>query len=241
MLHKTRGIVLNHIKYSETSIIVTIYTEVFGRQAYIINGVRGKKSRIKANLFQPLFLLDMEVYHKPRRDLQRAKEIQNASIFSTIPYDLRKSTLAIFIAEILYKTIQEHEPNGELFNYLYNSIQLLDIKENGIANYHIYFLLHLTKYLGFFPENNYSLNNCYFDLKAGGFVQLKPVHFSFLENDLSAIFSQMLTFSENQHENLHIDYKSRMQILEKMIEYYILHNEGIKSIKSLEVLKEVFH
>ncbi len=241
MLHKTRAIVLNHIKYSETSIIVTIYTEVFGRQAYIINGVRGKKSRIKANLFQPLFLLDMEVYHKPKRDLQRAKEVQNASIFSTIPYDLRKSTLAIFIAEILYKTIQEHEPNAELFNYLYNSIQMLDVKENGIANYHIYFLLHLTKYLGFFPDNNYSLNNCYFDLKAGRFVQLKPVHFSFLENDLSAIFSKMLTFSENQHEGLRIDYNKRIQILEKMIEYYILHNEGINSIKSLEVLKEVFH
>ena len=241
MLHKTRGIVLNHIKYSETSIIVTIYTEVFGRQAYIINGVRGKKSNIKSNNFQPLFLLYMEVYHKPKRDLQRVKEIQNASIFSTIPYDLRKSTLAIFIAEILYKTIQEHEPNSGLFNYLFNSIQMLDLKEKGISNFHIYFLLHLTKYLGFFPDNNYSENYPYFDLKAGSFVQIKPMHSSFLEENPSEFFSKMLYFSEDQHQDLEIDYKIRIQLLEKIVEYYMLHNEGISSIKSLEVLKEVFH
>lgn len=241
MLHKTRGIVLNHIKYSETSIIVTIYTELFGRQAYIINGVRGKKSKIKANLFQPLFLLDMEVYHKSKRDLQRAKEIQNASIFSTIPYDLKKSTIAIFIAEILYKTIQEHEPNIDLFNYLFNSIQLLDFKEKGIGNFHIYFLVHLTKYLGFFPDNNYSERYCYFDLKAGSFVQIKPMHFSFLEKNASAFLSRILNFSENQHESLSIPYKERIQILEKILEYYTLHNEGLSSVKSLEILKEVFH
>lgn len=241
MLYKTRGIVLNHIKYSETSIIVTIYTEVFGRQAYIINGVRGKKSKIKANLFQSLFLLDMEVYHKPKRELQRVKEVQNAHIFTSIPYDLKKSTLAIFIAEVLYKTIQEHEPNAELFNYLFNSIQMLDVKEKGIANFHIYFLIHLTKYLGFFPDNNYSEKWCYFDLKAGNFVQIKPMHFSYLDTQPSAYFSQLLTFSENQHEKISIDYKNRIQILEKILEYYTFHNEGLSSVKSLEILKEVFH
>jgi len=241
MLQKTQGIVLNHIKYGESSIIVTIYTEVFGRQAYIINGVRGKKAKIKANLFQPLFLLDMEVYHKPKRELQRVKELQNAFIFSSIPYDLKKSTLAIFIAEVLYKTIQEHEPNSGLFKYLFSSIQMLDVKEKGTSNFHIYFLTHLTKQLGFFPDNNYSENYCYFDLKAGQFVQLKPMHFSFLDKASSKAFSNMLEYSEEQHQDLEIDYKVRIQLLEKLVEYYMLHNEGIKSIKSLEVLKEVFH
>jgi len=240
MLYKTRGIVLNHIKYSETSVIVTIYTESFGRQSYIINGVRSKKAKIKANIFQPLFLLNMEVYHKPKRDLQRVKEIQNAFVFSALPYDLRKSTLAIFIAEILYKTIQEQESNRELFEYLFNSIQLLDLKEKGLSNFHIYFLIHLTKYLGFFPNNNYSETNCYFDLKAGNFVQIKPMHF-YLDKDQSIIFNQMLKFSGDQHEDLKMEYKKRIQLLEKILEYYTLHNEGVKSIKSLDVFKEVFH
>ncbi|MFC2096625.1 DNA repair protein RecO [Bacteroidota bacterium] len=241
MLHKTRGIVLKHIKYSETSIIVTIYTESFGRQAYIINGVRSKKAKIKANTFQPLFLLEMEVYHKSKRDLQRVKEVQNAFIFSSLPYDLKKSTLAIFIAEILYKTIQEHEPNHELFEYLFNSIQLLDLKENSVLNFHIYFLIHLSKYLGFFPNNNFSETNCYFDLRAGNFVQIKPFHLLHVEKEASNIFSKMLEFSEDQHENLQMDYEQRIYLLEKILEYYSLHNDGISSIKSLEVLKEVFH
>ncbi|MFC2152729.1 DNA repair protein RecO [Bacteroidota bacterium] len=241
MLYKTRGIVLHYIKYSETSLIVTIYTENFGRQAYIINGVRSKKSKIKANMFQPLFLLDMEVYYKPKRDLQRAKEIQSAFVFTTLPYDLKKSTLAIFIAEILYKTIREQEPNKELFNYLFNSIQLLDLKEKGISNFHLYFLIHLTKYLGFFPSNNYSEINCYFDLKAGSFVQIKPMHLSILEKDQSIFFNKMLNFSEDQHEELKLKYKDRIILLEKLIEYYILHNDGISNIKSLDIFKEVFH
>jgi len=241
MLHKTRGIVLHYIKYSETSVIVTVYTENFGRQSYIINGVRSKKAKIKANILQPLFLLDMEVYHKPKRDLQRVKEVQNAIVFSSLPYDIRKSTLAIFIAEIIYRAIQEQESNPGLFEYLYNSVQILDLKESGLSVFHIYFLIQLSKYLGFYPNNNYSEEKCYFDLKAGAFMQIKPFHTSFLDKEHSLIFSQLMSFSADQHESLKISYKERTELLEKIIEYYRLHNTGISEIKSMSVLKEVFH
>jgi DNA repair protein RecO (recombination protein O) len=241
MLYKTRGIVLHYIKYSETSVIVTIYTERFGRQSYIINGVRSKKAKIKANILQPLFLLDMEVYHKPKRDLQRVKEAQNAVVFSSLPYDIRKSALAIFIAEIIYRAIQEQEPNAELFDYLYNSVQMLDLKESGLSIFHIYFLIHLSKYLGFFPNNNYSEEKCYFDLKAGAFMQIKPFHTLFLDKEQSLIFSQLMDFSADQHASIKISYKERTELLEKIIEYYRLHNTGISEIKSMSVLKEVFH
>ncbi len=192
-------------------------------------------------MLQPLFLLNMEVYHKSRRELQRVKEIQNDFVFSSLPYDIRKSTLALFIAEILYKTIQEQEPNRELFNYLYHSIQLLELKDDGIPNFHLYFLLHLTKYLGFFPENNYSLQNRYFDLKKGSFVQLRPLHTMGMEENESAILGTLLDFSDNQHENLKIPYNQRMSILERIIDYYALHDTGLSNLKSLSVLKEVFH
>lgn len=241
MLYKTRGIVLHYIKYSETSVIVTIYTERFGRQSYIINGVRSKKAKIKANILQPLFLLDMEVYHKPKRDLQRVKEAQNAVVFSSLPYDIRKSTLAIFIAEIIYRAIQEQEPNAELFEYMYNSVQMLDLKESGLSIFHIYFLIHLSKYLGFFPNNNYSEEKCYFDLKAGAFMQIKPFHTLFLDKEQSLIFSQLMDFSADQHASIKISYKEMTELLEKIIEYYRLHNTGISEIKSMSVLKEVFH
>lgn len=241
MISKTRGIVLHHIKYSESSVIATVYTEQFGRQAYMINGVRGKKSKIKANILQPLYLLEMEVYHKSTRELQRVKELQNAYIFNHLPYDLKKSTVALFVAEILYKAIREQEPHPELFNYLYHSVQMLDIKEKGLANFHIYFLIHLTKYLGFFPNHNYSATHQYFDLKTGVFNQIKSKHDLTLNKEESEIFNQMLTFSANQYENINIDYKLRMQLIEKILKYFELHHEGVSNIKSFNILKEVFH
>ncbi len=241
MIYKTRGIVLHHIKYSETSVIATIYTEQFGRQAFMINGVRGKKSKIKANILQPLYLLNMEAYHKTTRDLQRVKEIQNACIFNSLPYDLKKSTLALFIAEILNQTLREQEPHPELFNYLYHSIQMLDVKEEGLANFHIYFLLHLTKYLGFFPNNNFSESNPYFDLKKGVFTPVKPLPPDTLSKEESEMLSRLLVFSEDQHEKLKMNYLLRIGIIEKILKYYKLHHEGVSDIRSFQILKEVFH
>lgn len=241
MIIKTRGIVLHHIKYSETSVIVTVFTENYGRQSFLIKGVRSKKSKIKANILQPLFLLDMEIYYKTNRDLQSVKEIQNAFIFNSIPYDLRKSSIAIFIAEILYKTIREQEANKELFDFLYHTIQYLDIKDKGISNFHIYFLIQLTRYLGFYPGNTYLGKDCYFDLKNGSFVQIKPVHPFYMNTEYSKLFSTMIPFSTSQNENEILSYAQRIGLLEKILEYYYLHNEGVSNIKSLSVLKEVFH
>src|SRR6056297_547073 len=241
MIYKTHGIVLHHIKYSETSVIATIYTEQFGRQSYMINGVRGRKSRIKANILQPLYLLNMEVYHKTTRDLQRVKELQNAFIFNSMPYDVKKSTLALFIAEILYQTLREQEPHPDLFRYLFHSIQMLDIKDEGLAIFHIYFLLHLTKYLGFFPNNNYSTKNQYFDLRKGIFTPQKPIHSDALDQEESEALNHLLAFSENQHENLKMNYPLRIGIIEKILKYYKLHHEGISEIRSFTILKEVFH
>ena len=241
MLEKTKGIVLYYIKYSETSVIATIYTEKFGRQSYIINGVRGKRAKVRVNILQPLFLLDMEVVHKPNRELQRIKEIRTDYIFSSLPYDIRKSTLAIFISEILSKTIVEQESNPELFRFLYNSIQLLDLKEEGVSNFHLFFLMRLSKYLGFFPENNYSDTCCFFDFKLGSFVAIKPLHTLFLDKDKSSIFNKLLSFNENQQENIVIANEKRTIILDKILEYYSLHNEGASRIKSLRILHEVFH
>jgi len=241
MIFKTRGIVLHHIKYSETSVIATIFTEEFGRQSFMIKGVRSKKSKIKANILQPLYLLDMEIYYKQNRELHSVKEIQNAFIFRTIPYDLRKSSIAIFIAEVLYKTIREQEANKDLFLFLFHTIQVLDVKDEGVKNFHIYFLIQLTKYLGFFPGNKYSEENCFFDLKNGSFVQIKPMHTHYMHPELSQLLSQMIPFSENQNENVSMSYNQRMEILEKILEYYYLHNDGVSNIKSLSILKEVFH
>ena len=241
MIQKTRGIVLHFIKYSETSVIATIYTEKFGRQSFLIKGVRGKKSNIKANILQPLYLLEMEVYNKPNRDLQSIKEVRNAFVFSSIPHDIRKSSISLFIAEILYKTIREQEANAGLFDFLYHNIQLLDLKTEGIPNFHLYFLLQLSKYLGFYPTNNYSLDKTYFDLQNGYFVASKPVHSYYVNPETSQNLSKILLFSDNQHAEVTLSYNQRITLLDKIVDYYYLHIEGLTNIKSLAILKEVFH
>ncbi len=240
MLYKTKGIVLHHIKYSDSSIIAYIYTEVFGTQAYLINGIRSKNSKIKANLLQPLFLVDIITYHKSKRGLQRVKEIRNLSPFTSIPYNVVKSSIALFLAEILYKTLREEEPDQGLFEYLFTTIQLLDIEEKQMANFHLLFLIQLTKYLGFFPDDNYSETNKYFDLKEGNFVPSQPFHPHFLSPDLSIYYSQLINNSFNQLHSINMNYKLRGNLLEKIIEYYQLHLENIKEIKSYNVLKSVF-
>lgn len=241
MIQKTRGIVLHHIKYSETSVVATIYTEHFGRQAFLIKGVRSKKASIRANILQPLFLLDMEVYYKPTRDLQSVKEVRNAFVFSTIPYDLRKSSIALFMAEILYKTIREQEANPDLFDFLYHTIQILDLKTEGISTFHLYFMVQFTKYLGFYPTNNFSEQNCLFDLQNGSFVSAKPIHNQYLNKELSLLLSTLLPYSEDQHGTLQPEHMQKIHLLEKMIDYYCLHNDGLINIKSLGVLRDVFH
>ena len=120
MLHKTRGIVLHSIKYGDSGIITSIYTELFGRVSFIMQGIRSKKSLVKGSYLQSLFLVEMELYYKPGRELHRIREIKNAVPFASIPFEIAKSTQAIFLAEVLNKILREEEPQQKLFEFLYS-------------------------------------------------------------------------------------------------------------------------
>ncbi|MFO8235462.1 MAG: DNA repair protein RecO [Bacteroidales bacterium] len=240
MQTKTEGIVLHHIKYSDSSLIATIYTRHHGRLSFLLQGVRKKRSKVKPNLLQPLFLLNIEMYYKNSRQLQKAREISVYSPFQSIPYDYRKRTIALFLAEILYKTLREEESNPPLFDFIFNHIQMLDLKESGLSNFHIYFLIHLTKYLGFFPQDNYDKTHKFFNLKNGAFVQFKPNHEDALDKKESAYLTKFLKHSPNQMEGEKIPHKTRQQIIEKLLDFYYIHNSGLSTIKSFEVLKEIF-
>ena len=237
---KTKGIVLHHLKYSDSSIIATIYTNTHGRIPFLLQGARKHKARTKANLFQPLFLVDIEMIYKNNRQLQKIKEANNACPFQSIPYDFRKRTIALFLGEILYKTLQEEESNPYLFDFIYNHIKILDLKESGISHFHIYFLIQLTKHLGFFPQNNFDQSNRLFDLKKGKFVPLNPPHKLFLAEEESRYFKQFLSYSNNQNENINIPKKIKQKLLESILNFYQIHNPGVSNIKSYEILKEIF-
>ena len=150
MIYATRAIVLNQIRYGDSSLIVDLYTENLGRQTVFVKGVYSKKSATRAALFQPLHLLEIQLHHRPNRQMQRISNTQICYQFQNIPYDPVKNCIALFIAEILYKTLKEEESNPKLFDFLLHTIQTLDLNESGTANFHLAFLVHYSRYLGFY-------------------------------------------------------------------------------------------
>lgn len=241
MLKKTRGIVLHSLKYGETGIITTIYTEVFGRMSFLVQGTHGKKSLIKGNLLRQLFLLEMEVDYKPGRDLQRIREIKNISPFGSIPYVIVKSSQVLFLAEILHKVLREEESRPDLFEFLFHSIQILDLLEAGINNFSLIFLVQFARFIGFAPINNYSESNQYFDMLAGKFVSSPPSHLWFLKNRESLLFSQLLGMSYQNLSEFRPDKGSRNVLTDFILDYFGLHLGNKLNLKSLEILREVLH
>lgn len=239
MIEKTRGIFLHAVKYSETSLIATIYTEMFGRQSFIINGIHGKNSPAKASVFQPLYLLDIEFYYKIGRDIHRLKNARISDPYSNIPFDIRKSTQVLFLAEVLYKCLREEEPNGELFSFIYHSLEILDLSESGISNFHIWFLFRLTRFLGINPSSDNALISNFFDLQSALFVSHEPVHSQFTDKQLTVLFSRLFDVDASSVDQLEYTQTERRLILGKLLEYYKIHFEISGEFKSLEILKEV--
>ena len=241
MLQKTRGIVLRSIKYGETGMITTIYTEAFGRMAFIMQGIHGKKSSVKGNLLKQLFLLEMEVDFKPGRELQRVKEIKNSSPFGSIPFGIVKSSQALFLAEFLEKVLREEESRPELFGFLYRSIQVLDLMEDGVNNFHLIFLIQLTRYLGFGPANNYTESNQFFDMIAGNFVLSAPAHPWFLQIPQSLVLAQLIGMSYQNSTEFKPDQGLRNFLLDFLLEYFGLHFGSKLNLKSLEIFRDILH
>ncbi len=239
MLHKTRGIVFKVTDYSESSVIVQIFTEKFGLQSYLINGIKKPKSKIKLNSIQPLHLLDMIVYHKTSGNIQRVSELRHQPVFQSIPYDIVKSSLTLFLNEVLYKSLRQHEPDEVLFEFLFHAIEILDSLNSGLANFHLYFLLRLTRFLGFYPDNTYASPSAWFDLKAGNYSKAQPPHNLIVEPPFTAIWVNILHSNFDNLQNLHISGPDRKVLLEKIIMYYRLHIEGFGDVRSVGVLEEV--
>ena len=155
LISTTRAIVLHHLRYGESNLIVHLYTESMGRQSVFVKGVSGKKSHARIALFQPLHLLEGDLHHSGKRQIQRISKLQIYCQLQSIPFDPVKSCIALFIAEVLCKTLKEEEANPGLFHFLHHAIQTLDLIEHGTANFHIVFLVHYSRYLGFY--NNHIL------------------------------------------------------------------------------------
>ena len=240
MIHKVKGVVLHHVKYKESSAIVYMYTDLFGRQTYLVNSIRGKKSKYSSNLLQPLRFLELEAYHKEGREIQRLKDMRNYIPFRSIPYDIQKSSQAMFLGEVLYKVLREEDPNRDLFEFLENSLQLLDVTDENLVNFHLLFLVQLTKYLGFYPENNYGEGRTGFDMRNGQFNNGSEIHPDYFDLRSSELLYNLLVSSFKDVSKISVNQELRIHFLENIMDYYRLHVQGLGTLKSLPVLHEIY-
>lgn len=234
MLVKTRGIVLNYIKFRESSIIAKVYTEQLGVQSYIVNSVRKKGTGSRIALFQPFTLLDMVVYTSQKGGLTRISEYRSAHPFSSIPFDIRKSSILLFLSEMVSRTVKEEEENPTLFHFLYNAIIEFDQLHDHFENFHLVFLLHLSHHLGFGPSSGAEIveqvafsSNAQANTGAPTVLALQ-VH--------EAYFEELL---HTPGQTTIPNGKVRREMLSILIRYYQLHVDRLGEIKSLAILSEV--
>jgi len=228
MLQKTRGIALNYLRYRESSIIARIYTEEYGMQSYIVNGVRSSKSKTnRIAIFQPLTVLEMVVYYKPDRDLHRLSEVKPVYPFQHIPFEVMRSSMALFVSEMLNKTLKEEAGNPPLFRFLEDSIIFLEEAQQDYENFHLVFLLKLAAFLGFVPSSVREFEN-----------QLRENNYPFLPDEaaeaaLTVFLRQPLGTPVRLSRNV------RNELLDAIIAFYRIHVDSLGEVKSLTVLREV--
>mgnify|MGYP002778331319 CR=1 FL=1 len=226
MLYKTRGIVVNYIRYRETSIITKIYTEEFGLQTYIENGVRSAKGKNKIALFQPLTLLDLVVYHRDTGSIMRLSEVRCGEPFASVPYHFVKSGVALFVAEVLHKSLKEESGNPPLFSFLHHAVLFLDQQTEHFENFPIRFLLGLAQYLGFSPSDAREV-----------FDQIEEFQLLNYAKEDEAAFNQLI--HTPFHEHVPLTNYQRRRVLEYVLLFYRLHVENFGELRSVPVLREL--
>lgn len=221
MIAKTRGIVFRFTRFRESSIIVTILTEAFGIQSYIVNGVRSSKTTAgKMALYQPLTLLDMVVYHRDNANINRIREVKCPYPYHSVATDVRKSAIAMFVCEILNKTVREETAPGPLFDFIFNSLRVLETLEKNYENFHLLFLIKLSRHLGF---------GVYTAAQIGG---TRP-----FDRETESVVESLLTASYD--ETIGMTVSRRREILEALVAFFGEHIESLGEIRSVQVLREV--
>lgn len=241
MLQRTLGIVLRTVKYKDTSFIADVFTEVAGRVSFVVKMPRSRKSVVKPSLFQPLAIIELESDFKPNSSLYKVNEVKSAYPFASLPFDPYKSAIALFVAEFLGRALREEGENRSMFAYISHSIRWLDGCERDFANFHLVFMMRLSRFLGLLPNLADYHAGCCFDLQNGCFVPAPPFqHSHFIKGaEAEALYQlmrmdygTMYLFKMNRHE--------RLRCLDLIVEYYRLHLPSFPELKSLEVLKELF-
>ncbi|HCW05948.1 MAG TPA: DNA repair protein RecO [Cytophagales bacterium] len=222
MLHKTNGIVFRLTNYSESSIIVNIFTGAFGLQSYIVNGVRGKSKKTNIALYQPLTLLELVVYHRENASIMRIKDVKCIHPYQSLSKDFRKATIAMFLNEVINRVVKEQSHAESLCTFLIQSFISLDLLQSNTENFHLIFLIRLSQHLGFRPSEVAELS--------GGWMADKQEE-EILSKLLTASYTDFIAMNHTQRKN----------ILDMLLRFYVLHSENFGELKSLQVVREIIN
>lgn len=240
MLTKTPAIVLHTIKYGETRLIVDMFTRAYGRLSFIVSIPKSSKGKLKKQYFQPLTMLEIEVEVRPRLQLQKLNDARLLHPFTTIPFDSRKLAISLFIAEFLYYALRSEQQNTLLFDYVCDSVQWLDGQSEHYANFHLVFLMRLSRFLGFYPNlEDYSAGD-YFDLRESVFLSQSPLHRDFLQPQEAEKVQLMMRMDFATMHLFQMSHDERNRLLEVALVYYRLHLPDFPEMKSIGVLQELY-
>lgn len=237
-IEKYTGIIFKSIPYSETSLILDIYTKTSGLRSYIVSGVRKKNSKSNAGLYKAMSIIDFVAYSGSTQKLYRIKEAKYAMIYQKITTDVIRSTMAMFMIDLCRNTIREREANEELFEFILDSFNHLDQVEKIPADYHLKFTLELCNFLGFYPQDNWDETDFpFFDLEKGIFIYDPTGVSTYLATEEAEYLYSIIT---DQSHKLMVSREIRKSLMDNLMLYYKLHVEGFKNPPSLEVFKTIF-
>lgn len=240
MLEKTKGIVLHSIRYGDDNMIVSVYCQHRGTLTFMVRVPKSKHAKVKAQLLRPLSILDLDIDYRDRVQMQRIHDMHVALHYTSLPYEPVKEALAMFLGEVLYYALKREGQNLDLYDFLENSLQWLDLTEKDYANFHICLLIQLTRFLGFFPNVDEIPAHSLFDLVEGSFVRVIPFHGQYLTEEESLFMGKLLKMNFLTMHRVHLNRAQRGRVLRILNMYYRIHVPDFPELKSLDVLTELF-
>ena len=240
MLVKTEAIVLHAIKFGESRLIVDMFTREVGRVSFAVPIPKTSKGRLKKQYFQPMTLLEVECDIRQRDQLQKLKDARLLAAYASIPFSPEKLALSLFTAEFLCHALRAEQQNEPLFVYLYDSMQWLDMIETGFSNFHLTFLIRMSRFLGFYPNLDDYVRGCIFDLRTATFSLQVPTHRDFLQPDDAQRIHTLMRMDFPTMHLFRLSRQERNRITEVLLHYYQLHIPQFPELKSLDVLKELW-
>lgn len=238
--YTARGVVIGTLKYGEKGMVVQMLTSTLGRQSYMVQGLgsrRGHGSR--QALFQPMFALEFEGLESPKMEMHRLGEVHAGIVLQSIPFDVKKSAIALFMAEVLYRLVKESEANAMLFDFVWGSVEALDAASEGVANFHLWFLSNLCRFLGFSPGNEY-MPAAWFDIAEGLYTVTAPPREHAMSQENAMILRDMLECDIRYLGEVGLNRRQRVDFLESLLAYYAYHLDTIHTVQSIRILQEVF-